>query len=272
MAVKDYYELLEVSATAPADEIKKAFRQQIAKYHPDKVQHLGKEFQAMAAERAAELTEAYRILCDDRKRAEYDALRGQSVGAAPAAPPPAAAAPAATPGEPYTAPPPPPPPSPEPPSPAGGWFSQQRATGAAFVRKAMVGRLRHALDAVGGDYEPADVRGFDIAWNPKRKLFGGAKGPTLLARYVERVDGDSIAETWGQAAKAVPTDDVCVFLMGSALAPAGELAKAINDQRRRTRSAKVTLIPVDARDWDAKMPTDAPAIAKTVIARLRTGA
>ena len=33
---------------APADEIKKAFRREIARYHPDKVQHLGQEFQEMA--------------------------------------------------------------------------------------------------------------------------------------------------------------------------------------------------------------------------------
>ena len=36
-------------ADAPADEIKKAFRREIARYHPDKVQHLGQEFQEMAA-------------------------------------------------------------------------------------------------------------------------------------------------------------------------------------------------------------------------------
>jgi DnaJ-domain-containing protein 1 len=47
---------------APADEVKRAFRTQIARHRPDKVQHLGKEFQSMAADRAAELTEAYRIL------------------------------------------------------------------------------------------------------------------------------------------------------------------------------------------------------------------
>jgi len=277
VAVKDYYELLEVSPSAPADEIKKAFRAQIARYHPDKVQHLGKEFQAMAAERAAELTEAYRILCDEKRRAEYDAARAEAApdAATPPATPPqsatataAAASPAA---EPYTPPPPPPPPAAEPGS-AGGWFSQERATGAAFVKKALVGRFRQALDAVARDYDLADVRGFDIACNPKSGFFGKAKGPRLLARYVDRVDAASIADAWGQAAKVVPTDEVCVFLMGSSMAPAGELATAINDQRRRMRGSKVTVIPVDARDWDAKVPTDAPPIARSLVTRLRTGA
>ena len=54
--MKTFYQLLEISPTATGDEIKRAFRIQIARYHPDKVQHLGQEFQAMAAERAAELT------------------------------------------------------------------------------------------------------------------------------------------------------------------------------------------------------------------------
>ena len=270
MGVKDYYGLLEVPPTSSTDEIKKAFRAQIAKYHPDKVQHLGKEFQAMAAERAAELTEAYRILCDEKKRVEYDAARDAEPVAAAPAPAPADRASARV--EPQAAPPPPPSPAADPPPPAGGWFSQERATGAAYVKKALVGRFRKALDAVARDYDLADVRGFDIACSPKAGFFGKSKGPRLLARYVDRVDADSIADAWGNAAKAVPSDEVCVFLMGSAMAPASELATAINDQRRRTRSAKVTLIPVDARDWDAKVPTDAPPIAKTLVTRLRTGA
>ena len=55
MALKNYYELLEIAPNAPADEVKRAFRTQIARCHPDEVQHRGKEFQSMAADRAAEL-------------------------------------------------------------------------------------------------------------------------------------------------------------------------------------------------------------------------
>src|SRR5439155_19486655 len=39
---------------------------------PEQVQHLGGEFQEMAGDRAAELTEAYRILSDGGRRKEYD--------------------------------------------------------------------------------------------------------------------------------------------------------------------------------------------------------
>src|SRR6185312_5011554 len=78
---KNYYELLNLEPSASQDEVKRAFRLQIARYHPDKVNHLGKEFQEMAAERAAELTEAYRILSDEGRRAEYD--RGQGAAGAP---------------------------------------------------------------------------------------------------------------------------------------------------------------------------------------------
>ena len=70
--MKNYYELLEISRDAPADEVKKSFRAQIAKYHPDKVQHLGPEFQEMASGIAADLTEAYRILMDPALRAKYN--------------------------------------------------------------------------------------------------------------------------------------------------------------------------------------------------------
>ncbi|HEV8347687.1 MAG TPA: DnaJ domain-containing protein [Vicinamibacterales bacterium] len=271
MALKNYYELLELPPTATADEIKRAFRAQIARYHPDKVQHLGKEFQDMAADRAAELTEAYRILSDEGRRAEYDrasAAAGTDTAgsaAASAAPRPDAGAGHAAP------PPPPPPPDTEPHVSKGPQFSQERATRDQFVRKALIGRLRQALDVIGG-YDESEARSFDLAWTPKRKMFASGKGPRLLARFVSRVDGEAIADAWMQAMKWAGSEEVSVLLIGSTMAPAGELAKAIAEQRRKSRGARATLIPVDANSWDAHLPTDAPPIAKTLLSRVKSGA
>ena len=272
MALKNYYELLEIAPTAPVDEVKRAFRAQIARYHPDKVQHLGKEFQSMAADRAAELTEAYRILSDSGRRAEYDRAFAEA-GDAPAPVPPAApGAPEAPPAD-ASAPPSPPPPAGAEAPPRAAQFTQERATRDEFVRKATVGRLRQALDAVGGGYDESQVRGFDVALVPKGKMFARSKNPRLLGRFVSRLDREAVADAWTQALKWGDTknDEVCVLLLGTALAPAGELASEIAEQRKKSRGAKLTLIPVDARVWDAHMPLDAPAVAKTLIARLKSG-
>jgi curved DNA-binding protein CbpA len=275
VASTNYYVLLEIAPSSTADEVKRAFRAQIAKYHPDKVQHLGKEFQAMAADRAAELTEAYRILSDEARRAEYDrALAEDGVQAAVAAPPPASST-AASSAEPYVRPSaaPPPPPGGHT-GPTGPQFRQERATRDEFVRKATVGRLRVALESVGGTYDEAEARGFDIALVPKKKLFSSNKNPRLLGRFVGTVDREAVADAWAQAAKWAGTDEACVLLMGTALAPSGELATEIGDQRKKHGKAgggKLVLIPVDARDWDARMPIDAPPIAKTLLAKLKSG-
>ena len=61
---RDYYDVLGVQKTASKDEIKKAFRKLAHQYHPDK--------NSGDAERFKELSEAYSILSDDKKRAEYD--------------------------------------------------------------------------------------------------------------------------------------------------------------------------------------------------------
>ena len=276
MALKNYYELLEIPPTSTADEVKRAFRQQIARYHPDKVQHLGKEFQDMAADRAAELTEAYRILSDEGRRGEYDRAVADAGGqVSRAAPEPAQQAgspqPAAEPS------------GPPPPSPSGAGaeagkgpqFKQERASRDEFVRKATMSRLRQALETVGGGaYDESNVQGFDIACVPKSKLFARSKNPRLLGRFISRLDREAVADAWKEAAKwAVEKEDVCVLLMGTQLSPAGELAGEIALQRRKQprTGGKLTLIPVDARVWDAHMPLDAPAIAKTLLARLKSG-
>jgi DnaJ-like protein len=267
LAFKTYYDLLEIPPASSTEEVKRAFRLQIARYHPDKVQHLGKEFQAMAAERAAELTEAYRILSDEGRRAEYDRSIAADGGQAAAA---SRASAATQPAAPYV--PPPPRPETEPSVPLGKQFTQERARRDEYVRTATVGRLRQALGSVG-DYDETQVPGFDIACVPKSRLFGRSKNPRLLGRFVSTLDKDAIADAWTQASKWADAkkDDVCVLLLGTSLAPAGELAGEIANQRRKSRGAKLTVIPVDASVWNAHMPLDAPEIAKSLIARLKSG-
>jgi curved DNA-binding protein CbpA len=272
VAFKNYYELLEISPGSSADEVKRSFRAQIARYHPDKVQHLGREFQSMAAERAAELTEAYRILSDPGRRAEYDRTLAAvgSLTASPRADEPTTAQHQAAPEAPPAS---PPPPVTDAPPPRSAQFKEERATRDEFVRKATLSRLRQALQLVGAAYDQSALSGFDLALVPKSKLFGRSKNPRLLVRFVSGLDREAVADAWTQAAKwgDLKNDEVCVLLLGTALAPAGELAGEIADQRRKSRGARLTLIPIDARVWDAHMPLDAPAIAKTLLARLKSG-
>jgi curved DNA-binding protein CbpA len=261
MVQKDYYELLGIDASASPEQVKQGFRQQISRYHPDKVQHLGKEFQEIAAGRAAELTAAYQVLSDERRRAEYDCARRAAATVVANEPPlqPNTSATADTSES----------------SPAGMAFSQERASRDEFMRKVTLGRFRQELElATQGTYEAYQARGFDFACAPKVKLFGRTKGPRLVGRFVPQVNGGAIADAWAQADRlgAQAAEGICVFLIGSAVAPRRELEEAVaQQQRRRARGGAITLIPVDGRNWEAYLPGGAPPIAKTLLNRLRVG-
>lgn len=77
MAKRDYYDILGISKSASADEIKKAYRKMAVKYHPDKNPD-DKDAEAKFKEAA----EAYEVLSNADKRARYDQFGHAGMGGA----------------------------------------------------------------------------------------------------------------------------------------------------------------------------------------------
>ncbi|MBN2744639.1 molecular chaperone DnaJ [Breznakibacter xylanolyticus] len=75
MSKRDYYEILEVSKNASAEEIKKAYRKKAIQYHPDK-----NPDDKSAEEKFKEAAEAYEVLSDPSKRQRYDQYGHAGVG------------------------------------------------------------------------------------------------------------------------------------------------------------------------------------------------
>ena len=251
--------MLRLHPSASADDVKRAFRREIARYHPDKVQHLGTEFQEIAATRAAALTEAYRVLMDVELRARYDdALSGGiTPHAGPAVPPPSVAEPTA--------------PAAGPAPPPGDRVSKGQASTTDFVRRAVTAKLRDAVEGAGGTVSSA--RFFDSVFHIKGRkgLFRKAEAAVKLAvRIVPRVDAASVNDAWAPALRlGAVNETLCLMLLGSGLDPARDLSVAVSDLRRRTRHAGPVVIPVDVRDWEALFPPETPAAVRALLERLR---
>lgn len=75
MAKRDYYEVLGVSKSASADEIKKAYRKLAIQYHPDK-----NPDNPEAEDKFKEAAEAYEVLSNAEKKARYDQFGHQGLG------------------------------------------------------------------------------------------------------------------------------------------------------------------------------------------------
>ena len=276
--MESFYDMLGVAPTASADEIKRAFRREIARYHPDKVQHLGQEFQAIAVAKSADLTAAHRTLKDESRRAEYDAkLSAASVAPSTAAPSPASPAAERAPTR------------PEPRPRAAEGASSSRPTPQArpsvlssdrvgaidLLRKAAVMRFRSAANQEFGQRDEGAVGGFDVAFQPpKAGFFSRTRPPRILGRFVDIVDAETVRASWALAARAKTDEqrDLCVFLMGPVVAPAGELGRAIAELRRTGMSSgMLTMVPVNTASWSAHVPNDAPPVARALLSRLQAG-
>ena len=77
MGKRDFYEVLGVSKNATKDEIKKAYRKQALRYHPDK-----NPGDKKAEDNFKEAAEAYEILSNDEKKARYDRFGHAGMGGA----------------------------------------------------------------------------------------------------------------------------------------------------------------------------------------------
>jgi hypothetical protein len=266
--VKTHYELLGLTNTADADAIKKAFRREIARYHPDKVIHLGAEFQDMAATRAAELTVAYKTLSDPALREEYDAsiLAGVPQTHISHQPRPEARE---DPLEPVPA-------APvedreEPPTPQGikGRFASERADRDLILKRAIAGRVLAIVETLYGKIATPTVRGFDLAMVPLAKpRFLGAHPPRVLVKVVGTADAAAIAEAYSAASRArlhVAKSPIVVLLFARTIASQQELTKA-NEINARSRKApdgpaEVAVVVVDTADWSCRLP---PACSSAV--------
>ena len=267
MPVKTHYDVLGIDPGATADEIKQAFRRQIARYHPDKVQHLGPEIQEVAAERAREITKAHRELSSPGLRAAYDRLVATAAPSSSVA----SAGPGGSNRDAYAdGPTVEPAPSTRPPD----LFSQDRVSW-DFVRRAALDRLRQAVAAelVGGE----EIRqpGFDVVYRAreKRRLLRRVPALMICGRLLPRVDSDTVRTAWDLAVRLGGVSrELCLFLVGDVLAPRPELSGVIAELTRRlaqVSSTRITVIAIDVHDWQGLVAVDTPSPARRVLERLR---
>lgn len=264
---------MSVAPTADADTIKKAFRREIARYHPDKVVHLGPEFQEMAATRAAELTVAYKTLGDPALREQYDAGIGGLGPLAVAEPPPPPSRvvvdmPAAPVHESDHA--------DLPPAAGQRRFEEERTDRDHILRRAVAGRVRAAVELVLGAVEMPVVRGFDTALVPLAKpRFLGSHPPRVLVKASDVVDAAAVADAWNVAARTrihAGKSPLVVLLVGRQLAPPRDLLRAIDAVSRQPKPAdapaELVIVAVNASDWTCHMPDQVSAGVRKLIEKI----
>lgn len=275
--MKTHYELLGVEASADPEQIKKAFRREIARYHPDKVVHLGAEFQDMAATRAAELTIAYKTLSDAATRAEYDAGLAAGPPAKPAAAPMEHATAPPVPSQPGTR-----PPTideiktPMPPADYTGRFAAERAESDAILRRAISVRVYAAVEALHGKCDTPKVRDFDIAMVPIAKpRFLGAPPPRVLVRVVDIAGGAAATDAFTAASRArlhVGRSPVVVLLFARRIVRQEELSKAWAALARSRKSPdgpeEVAVIAIDVADWSCRLPPNSSSAVRKLAEHL----
>lgn len=266
-----------MAPAADADTIKTAFRREIARYHPDKVIHLGPEFQELAATRAAELTVAYKTLSDPALREQYDAGLNGGAPLPVVTPAPTAPAAAAASVEPVDATRPPVEPDSPPPPPAGKrLFESERAGRDVIVRRAITARVRAVVESQFGPLEMPAVRGFDVALVPLAKpRFLGSHPPRVLVRVIDAVDAAAVSDAWTSASRSrvhAGKSPVVVLVCGQRLLPPRELQKALDAAARQRPAAdgphELAVVVVNINDWTCHTQDELSSTVRKLIDRI----
>jgi DnaJ domain len=248
--------LLGIALPASAEEVKRAYRRQISRYHPDKVQHLGEEFQVMAAEKSAQLTHIYQQLLESGGSDEtVEVASGatdagtSTAGATQTASAGAGAAPRQV-------------------NRASSW--QAVAVGCpSLILGAAIDRVTQSVRWTLPRAEEIPVAGFSLACRTRpdwRGLFKRRPSEAVLLR----APSDAGPAPRQRIRDLVPGVDGAIVMFDLVL---NALAAGQHEPMGRTpparREADVFSVTVDAMTWKARVPPHVPEIAHLILERLR---
>ena len=246
--------LLGIALPASIDEVKRAYRRQISRYHPDKVHHLGEEFQVLAAEKSAQLTEVYRRLLEANGSDE----RIDDV-----------AVPNATPRE-------------EPrvsdvsaPPPVHRMSSWQAVAAGcpSLILTAAIDRVSQAVRLTLPRADEFTVPGFSGAWRTRADWRGLLKRRPIEGELLRAPAGDMPVDRprVPRIRHLVSGVDGAIVIVDLVVGPlAIEPQPSSNARPPSSRGERdVHVVTLDAMTWKARMPPEAPAIAHLILARVR---
>lgn len=247
--------LLGIALPASPDEVKRAYRRQISRYHPDKVQHLGEEFQVLAAEKSAQLTHIYQSLLESGGSDESVELAsgGSDAGTPTAGAQTTSAADS---------------PSPRPVNRVSTW--QAVAVGCpSLILGAAVDRVTQSVRWTLPRAEEISVAGFTLACRTRqdwRGLFKRRPSEAVLLR----APSDAGPAPRQRIRDLLPGVDGAIVMFDLVLNPLGAWQ---HEPIGRTPPARpesdVFRVTVDAMTWKARVPPHAPEIAHLILERLR---
>lgn len=245
--------LLGIALPASIEEVKRAYRRQISRYHPDKVHHLGEEFQVLAAEKSAQLTEVYRRLLESNGSDEC--VDDVTMPAASSREEPRVEDVCASP----------------PVNRMSSW--QAVAAGCpSLILTAAIDRVSQSVRSTLPHVDEFAIPGFSGAWRTR------ADWRSLLRRRpIEGVLLRAVAEDPAGRQRAarirhlVPGVDGAIVIFDLVVGPlALEPPPSPGVHQTSSRVERdVYGVTLDAMTWKARMPPEAPAIAHLILDRVR---